>query len=100
MKSAAAAGAQMHRSTNHVVPITPVVDPEVERLREELKRWLIDQVELPKYYSAFVANGYDSLRFIQDIQSEQELEELGIVLRGHKRRILAEIRLLRDGMEQ
>merc|ERR1719203_2272245 len=66
-------------------------DPDAVRLREELKLWLIRQVGLPKYYSAFVSNGYDSLRFISDIESERELTELGIVLKGHARRLLAEI---------
>lgn len=70
-------------------------DNEMQR-KEELKQWLIDSVQLPKYYSAFVANGYDSLKFIQDIQREEELEELGIVLRGHKRRIMREIEKLRE----
>lgn len=33
---------------------------------------------------------------MRDIQSERELEELGIVLKGHKRRIMAEIARLRE----
>merc|ERR1712048_627831 len=63
--------------------------------KEELKQWLIDDVGLGMYYSAFLKNGFHSLRFIRDIQSEQELEEMGIVLKGHKRRIMTEIQKLR-----
>ena len=50
---------------------------------------------LPSYYNRFVLNGYESLKFIQDIEGEHELEELGIVLKGHKRRIMAEIDALK-----
>jgi len=59
--------------------------------RRELKRWLVEEVGLAMYYTTFVVNGYESLRFIQDIEIEEELEELGIVLKGHKRRIMTEI---------
>merc|ERR1712032_1004259 len=67
------------------------LDEQAERQRDELKKWLVEEVGLPKYYSAFVSNGYDSLRFIADIDSERELNEIGIVLKGHTHRLLAEI---------
>merc|ERR1719242_565157 len=44
-------------------------------------------------------DGYESIKFMKDIQSERELEELGIVLKGHKRRIWAEIQKLRMSKE-
>ena len=68
---------------------------EFDEGRKQLRQWLVVDVGLAMYYNTFVLNGYESLRFIQDIEGEHELEELGIVLKGHKRRIMAEIERLR-----
>ena len=72
---------------------------EIARGREELRDWLTECVGLVMYYNTFVTNGYESIRFMKDIQSEGELQELGIQLRGHRRRIWAEIQKLRTSKE-
>merc|ERR1712156_1058087 len=84
-------------SSQNTTVINECDQPSMEYMeeKEEIKQWLINDVGLAKYYSTFVSNGYDSLRFILDIDSEKVLEELGIVLKGHKRRILREIEKLR-----
>merc|ERR550525_1704372 len=68
---------------------------EFEEGRKEMQQWLVSKVGLPSYYNRFVLNGYESLKFIQDIEGEHELEELGILFKGHKRRIMAEIDALK-----
>jgi len=71
------------------------IHSDFEEGRKQLQQWLLNEVHLPRYTNTFILNGYESLKFIQDIEHEQELEELGIVLKGHKKRIMAEISKLK-----
>lgn len=54
----------------------------------ELKDWLTNIVKLPKYYNAFVDNGFDDLSFVIGMIREQDLIMIGIDKVGHRRKIL------------
>lgn len=47
------------------------------------------------YENSFMVNGYDSLDIIKEITTKDELKEIGITLKGHQTKIMAEIRRLR-----
>ena len=53
-------------------------------------------LELSEYIDNFVNNGYESLSFIQDIKSKNELIEIGITKIAHQNRILREIQKLKE----
>ena len=59
--------------------------------QEAVKKWLKDKVELPQYFDVFIENGFESLDIIKEIQSEQDLNQMGIDKLGHKRKIMKEI---------
>ena len=56
-----------------------------------LEQWLVNNVRLPQYYDNFVKNGYVSMDFITVIKNQEDLEEIGIVLKAHQLKILTEI---------
>eukprot|EP00484_Ammonia_sp_Unknown_P027072 CAMPEP_0197047126 /NCGR_PEP_ID=MMETSP1384-20130603/22678_1 /TAXON_ID=29189 /ORGANISM="Ammonia sp." /LENGTH=181 /DNA_ID=CAMNT_0042478999 /DNA_START=131 /DNA_END=676 /DNA_ORIENTATION=+ len=58
---------------------------------EEIQQWLVG-LGYDQYFDAFVTNGYDSMEFVRAIESEEELQEIGIVDQGHVAQILAAIR--------
>eukprot|EP01083_Nonionella_stella_P058502 153178_1 len=70
-----------------VVPIN-----KVDRDITELKQWLTCDVKLPQYVPNFTDNGYETMQFVCDISSVDELIDIGITLRGHQTRILAELK--------
>eukprot|EP01084_Bolivina_argentea_P067278 122546_1 len=55
--------------------------------------WL-SEVGFPEYYDAFVSNGYDAMDVIMAIENKNDLNEIGIVLKGHQTKLLFEIRKL------
>eukprot|EP01084_Bolivina_argentea_P109464 195669_1 len=63
-----------------------------------IKEWLEYKVCLIKYFNNFVDNGYDSMDFIKAISDRQQLEEIGIIIPGHKTKILTEIKKLANNM--
>merc|ERR1712204_124373 len=67
--------------------------------QREIKLWLaVDcgQDLCAKYFDAFVANGYESLEFVQDMESEQDLNDIGVSSEEDKARIWAAIRRLKS----
>mmetsp|Transcript_34648 Transcript_34648/g.56475 ORF Transcript_34648/g.56475 Transcript_34648/m.56475 type:complete len:318 (+) Transcript_34648:43-996(+) len=59
-----------------------------------LRAWLEDDVVLPEYFHVLVSNGYDSMDNLKLIESEHDLEAIGIVKKGHQKRLLQEIQRL------
>ena len=57
----------------------------------EVKSWLENEVELPQYYDNFGNFGYESLRFIKEISKKEQLEDIGVVIKGHQTKLMAEI---------
>ena len=74
-----------------------IVEDKVNLKSEEgLKHWLLNVVGLPEYYDAFIQNGYETLELVKEIENKHELNEIGIVYKGHQYTILAEIWKLKD----
>ena len=63
---------------------------------ENIKKWLANTVKLPQYIDNFTLNGYDSFDIISEITDKNELNEIGIELKGHQLKILKEILKLKD----
>ena len=53
---------------------------------------------LTQYLDNFITNGYDSLDIIKEITKKEELNEIGIHLKGHQKKILNEIQRLNNLM--
>eukprot|EP01084_Bolivina_argentea_P113310 201975_1 len=68
---------------------------EMTETDEKLKiqKWL-SLIKLPQYFDAFISNGYESLNFIKEISNKTELFEIGVELKGHQTKLLAEIKKL------
>ena len=69
-----------------------VVDRVDDRLG--IKQWL-DGIHLSQYLDHFTQNGYESLEFIREIDNKSQLEEIGILLTGHKTKLMVAIRKLK-----
>lgn len=67
---------------------------EKEEQTKELKNWLIDTVGLPQYIDTFINNGFEDLSFFNHDLKEQDLKDVGIKLKGHRMKIISEIRKL------
>ena len=55
-----------------------------------MKRWLQNKVKLPQYIDNLVSNGFDDLDLVKEIQME-DLQEIGVDLLGHRRKIITEV---------
>ena len=65
-----------------------------ERGTKELRIWLSDIVGLPQYFDVFINNGFEDLSFFNQDLKEEDLMDVGIKLKGHRMKILSEIRKL------
>eukprot|EP01083_Nonionella_stella_P158283 514982_1 len=63
--------------------------------REELREWLEEKLKFGQYYDVFVDNGYESLDIVKEITDQNELKEIGIVLKGHLLKLMTEIKKLK-----
>ncbi len=76
-----------------------VADINETAQNDQLNNWLTSissAVSFSQYYDLFRLNGYESLDIIQEIQTKQELIEIGIKLKGHQTKLLAEIQKLKQ----
>eukprot|EP01083_Nonionella_stella_P180308 642585_1 len=81
-------------------PVTHAPDATNTTDITELKDWLTSKVKLPQYVSNFADNGYDSMEFVCDISTVDQLIEIGVTLRGHQTRIFAELKKLKEARAQ
>eukprot|EP01084_Bolivina_argentea_P138353 243590_1 len=58
-------------------------------------QWLTNVVKLPQYTTNLTSNGYNTMEFIQHIQTYEQLSEIGIKKRGHQLQLLKTIQHLR-----
>eukprot|EP01083_Nonionella_stella_P118193 352813_1 len=61
-----------------------------------VKSWLTREVELPQYIDLFLEEGYDEMDIIVKTVTEQDLLEIGIKKRGHRKKILLFIDQLKN----
>lgn len=71
-------------------------EDEPTKFMDEVHKWLTS-MDLEKYHDNFVSNGYTNLKFILQIADEDDLEELGITLKGHQKMILGGIASMQEG---
>lgn len=62
--------------------------------------WLADEVGLPQYFDVFIANGYGCLDIIAAMDSESDLDDLGIVSDEHRAVLWAAITSLHAQREK
>ena len=65
----------------------------------ELKQWLMTncgELICKHYFETIISNGYQSLDFLKEMQSQKDLEEIGICWKAHKEKIWSEIEKLKD----
>ena len=62
---------------------------------EVMKFWLEHTVGLPQYYELLIGNGYESLGFVKEIDSRDQLKEIGIILTEHQTKLLSDIEPLK-----
>eukprot|EP01083_Nonionella_stella_P158282 514981_1 len=69
-------------------------DERNKKQREELREWLDEKVKLAQYYDVLVDNGYETLDIVKEITDQNELKEIGIVLKGHLLKLMTEVNKL------
>ena len=63
----------------------PSTEGHIEQMNDdELSQWLKEVVKLPQYYDTFVKNGIDSLELMAQLESKENLNDLGITQTGHQ----------------
>eukprot|EP01083_Nonionella_stella_P017415 48715_1 len=65
----------------------------------EVKLWLTKQVELPQYIDLFINDGYDEMITIIKTMTEEDLLEIGVTKRGHRKKIMLFIGQLKKDQE-
>merc|ERR1712181_94068 len=66
---------------------------KVTAKQQLFKTWMDMVVHLPQYFALFVEAGYEDLSYIENMQlTEQDLVQIGIEKRGHRHKILNEIK--------
>eukprot|EP01083_Nonionella_stella_P221357 790908_1 len=64
----------------------------------EVEQWLTREVGLSQYIDLFMEEGYDEMDVIVQTVTEQDLLEIGIKKRGHRKKILLFIDQLKNGI--
>ena len=62
----------------------------------EVSEWLMNDVELPQYINIFMEEGYDKMDTIIQTMDEEDLKEIGINKRGHRKRIMFYVNRLKN----
>ena len=62
----------------------------------EVAVWLKEVVGLPQYIPIFASDGYDDLFTIKETLTEDDLKEMGITMRGHRKKIMVLVKKLRQ----
>eukprot|EP01083_Nonionella_stella_P201627 737455_1 len=62
--------------------------------------WLSATIGLPQYYATFMDNGYNSLDFISNISTKEELNDIGIKIKGHQTQLMVHIKQLKEAAEE
>ena len=61
-----------------------------------IKNWLKNECNLLEYYNLFIENGFDDIDLIFDLNNN-DLIEIGIKKKGHRMKILKEIKKTKEG---
>ena len=72
---------------------------EVNEDIERVKRWLSVDLKLEQYVILFIEEGYDDMDTIIEGMTDDELLQIGINKRGHRKKIMLSIQKLRKANE-
>ena len=72
-----------------------VSDNNITAEQQKLRSWLEDTVRLPQYYEVLIENGIDDLETVA-LLAEEQLKEIGIVMLGHRVKLLNEMQQLKS----
>merc|ERR1712228_365280 len=76
-----------------------VIAPKAKSLsakQQLFKTWMDMVVHLPQYFELFVDAGYEDLTYVENMQlTEQDLIQIGIDKKGHRQKILQEIKKMK-----
>eukprot|EP01083_Nonionella_stella_P176934 620462_1 len=61
--------------------------------QKEVENWL-NQYKMGQYYSLFMENGMNSLEYVKCIETTQDLEHIGVTLKGHQIVIMSAVKQL------
>eukprot|EP01084_Bolivina_argentea_P092597 166577_1 len=92
----------VHLNSNNIKNDTPFGSYEQKKdvIGIDIGEWLMNTVRLPQYLEHFIEHGYLNMNVIvEQIKDKSMLNEIGIELKGHQVKIMAEIRKLRLGSE-
>merc|ERR1712129_625039 len=80
-----------------VVETPKVQRPKKLSAKQQLfKTWMGMVVHLPQYFELFVEAGYEDLTYVENMQlTEQDLIQIGIDKKGHRQKILQEIKKMK-----
>merc|ERR1712129_635529 len=80
-----------------VVETQKVQKPKKLSAKQQLfKTWMGMVVHLPQYFELFVEAGYEDLTYVENMQlTEQDLIQIGIDKKGHRQKILQEIKKMK-----
>ena len=79
----------------HIAELMEKIDALRTGGNGEVQRWL-ESIKVPQYLEVLTRNGYDSLDAIwRGIKSKNQLNAMGVTLKGHQIKIMAEILRLR-----
>eukprot|EP01083_Nonionella_stella_P026461 72865_1 len=68
----------------------------VQEKQSAVKLWLTKEVQLPQYIDLFMDEGYDEMDTIVKTVTDEDLLEIGIKKRGHRKKILLFIHELKN----
>ena len=71
-----------------------VDDEDIGEDRIKLKHWL-ESFNCGQYLEILVKEGYDTLQFVKHIEKIEDLNDIGIVKKGHQKILMKEIDKLR-----
>ena len=69
-------------------------DSNTLKLKKELKKWFYEDIKLPQYFKLFYENGYEDISYFDEHLVEDDLIEVGVKKKGHRHKILSEIKKL------
>ena len=66
---------------------------------DNIEKWLKD-MQMERYFSIFIENGYDKFHLICEYLDEDELKDIGVNKRIHRKKILSETHKLRNKLRK
>eukprot|EP01084_Bolivina_argentea_P122908 217820_1 len=62
--------------------------------KQSMKQWFTETIRLPQYFELFISEGYEDLTYFDEDVIDDDLIEIGIKKKPHRRKILKEIKKL------